>query len=270
MCGLTGILMGNKRRSRKELDELSDTFIKLLLGSEHRGPHATGAAWVKKDSTMQVVKEPLPARSFIFSNGFIDWINGVDNQVTCLMGHTRWPTLGTVRHPGNNHPLVATGSSSGILQPDTSIILCHNGVVHQPEMLATRWKLPRHAQVDSEILLQLAVLTSTAAGIDVDRYLHLLSQVPGRMALTVNDTKEPHKVLLVRGTMPLTIWLHRQRRLLIYASEEATIMQTLGTATGWVPVPISMGEACMIDTKNLDDIHWWNWKPLVWERKRCL
>jgi glucosamine 6-phosphate synthetase-like amidotransferase/phosphosugar isomerase protein len=267
---LTGIILGEKRRTRKELDELSDTFVKLLLGSEHRGPHATGAAWVKKDSTMQVAKEPLPARSFIFSNGFIDWVNGVDNQVTCLMGHTRWPTMGTVKHPGNNHPLVATGSSSGILQPDTSIILCHNGVVHQPEMLATRWKLPRHAQVDSEILLQLAVLTSKPSGLDVDRYLHLLSQVPGRMALTINDTREPHKVLLVRGTMPLTLWLHRQRRLLIYASEEATIMQELGTATGWVPVPISMGEACLIDTENLNDIHWWNWKPLVWERKRCL
>jgi amidophosphoribosyltransferase len=264
VCGLTGILIGNKRRRRKELDELSDTFVKLLLGSEHRGPHATGAAWVKKDSTMQVVKEPLPARSFIFNNGFIDWINGVDNQVTCLMGHTRWPTLGTVKHPGNNHPLVAG-------QPSSSIILCHNGVVHQPEMLATRWKLPRHAQVDSEILLQLAVLTSTAAGLDVAAYLNRLEQVPGRMALTVNDTKEPHKVLLVRGTMPLTLMLHRQRRLLIYASEEATIMQALGTATGWVPVPISMGEACMIDTEKLDDIiHWWNWKPLVWERKRCL
>jgi len=262
VCGLTGILIGNKRRRRKELDGITDTFIKLLLGSEHRGPHATGAAWLKKDSTMQVVKEPLPARSFIFSTGFIDWINCIDNQVTCLMGHTRWPTLGTVKHPSNNHPLVAG-------QP-SSIILCHNGVVHQPEMLATRWKLPRHAQVDSEILLQLAVLTSKPSGLDVDRYLHLLSQVPGRMALTVNDTKEPHKVLLVRGTMPLTLWLHRQRRLLIYASEEATIMQALGTAAGWVPVPISMGEACLIDTEKLDDIHWWNWKPLVWERKRCL
>jgi amidophosphoribosyltransferase len=269
VCGLTGIILGKKRRTRKELDELTDTFVKLLIGSEHRGPHATGAAWVKKDSSMQVVKEPLPAQSFIFSNRFIDWINGMDNQVTCLMGHTRWPTLGTVKHPGNNHPLIATGSSSGILQPDTSIILCHNGVVHQPDMLATRWKLPRHAQVDSEILLQLAVLTSTTGGLDVDRYLHLLSQVPGRMALTVNDTREPHKVLLVRGTMPLIIMLHRKRRLLIYASSEATIMQALGTATGWVPVPISMGEACLIDTEKLHDIHWWNWKPLVWERKLC-
>jgi hypothetical protein len=48
-----------------EIDALAETFTRLLLLSEHRGPHATGVAWVKRDGTMQVAKEPLPAHAFV-------------------------------------------------------------------------------------------------------------------------------------------------------------------------------------------------------------
>ena len=44
MCGLAGVIIGEKRRGRRELDALGETFTRLLLLSEHRGPHATGAA----------------------------------------------------------------------------------------------------------------------------------------------------------------------------------------------------------------------------------
>ncbi|OPZ87272.1 MAG: glucosamine--fructose-6-phosphate aminotransferase [bacterium ADurb.Bin429] len=61
MCGLCGICIGRlgKRRVR-DIEALTDTFTRLLLLSEHRGLHATGVAWVKRDGTMQLAKEPLP------------------------------------------------------------------------------------------------------------------------------------------------------------------------------------------------------------------
>jgi hypothetical protein len=62
---------------------------------------------VKRDGTMRVVKAPLPARTFIQTAEYLDWLAGIDRDVTYLMGHTRWPTRGSERNPANNHPLVA-------------------------------------------------------------------------------------------------------------------------------------------------------------------
>jgi len=54
-----------------------------------------------------VVKHPLPARHFVGTVEYTTLLDAVDNQVTLLMGHTRWPTRGSVGNLLNNHPLVA-------------------------------------------------------------------------------------------------------------------------------------------------------------------
>jgi len=36
MCGLAGVIIGERRRSRRELNALGETFTRLLLLSEHR------------------------------------------------------------------------------------------------------------------------------------------------------------------------------------------------------------------------------------------
>ena len=41
MCGLLGILAGNRQKRRvKDIEALTDVFTMMLLLSEHRGPHA--------------------------------------------------------------------------------------------------------------------------------------------------------------------------------------------------------------------------------------
>jgi len=106
MCGLCGICIGRQAKRRlREIEALTDTFTRLLLLSEHRGPYATGVAWVKRDGAMQVAKEPLPASSFVQTGAYLDWLLGVDRQVTYLMGHTRWPSRGHVGNPAENHPI---------------------------------------------------------------------------------------------------------------------------------------------------------------------
>jgi len=44
MCGLAGVIFGKKQRRAEEQDHLAWLFTRLLLLSEERGPHATGAA----------------------------------------------------------------------------------------------------------------------------------------------------------------------------------------------------------------------------------
>jgi len=256
MCGLLIPLPRGLRARAAALE----TFSRLLVLSEPRGPHATGVAWIAEDGAYGVEKAPLPARQFVLTPGYMDWLEGVPAEVTALLGHTRWPTRGTVHAPANNHPLVAC------LAPDTfapapAVLLTHNGVVDQPDRLAARWGLPRQAAVDSEVLLQLAVRASGPSGVDVPAYLAWLAQVPGRMALAVCDTRQPQQVLLVRGTMPLAFAWHPRRRLLAYASEAATLQRALPGDTGWTPVPFPSGQACLIDTQHPDDRRWFPWTP---------
>jgi amidophosphoribosyltransferase len=242
-----------------------ETFSRLLLLSEPRGPHATGVAWIAGDGAYQVEKAPMPARQFVLTPGYLDWLAAVPTDVTALLGHTRWPTRGTVHDPANNHPLVASLPTDppNCSVPAPAILLTHNGVVDQPDRLAAQWGLPRQAAVDSEILLQLAVRASSPAGLDVPAYLAWLAQVPGRMALAVCDTRQPQQILLVRGILPLALAWHRRRRLLAYASEDATVWRALGTEPGWTPVPFPVGQACLVDARDPADLRWYPWTPLA-------
>ena len=65
MCGLTGILISSRRRSKRELHDIAEMFTRLLVGSEHRGPYATGAALVGADGDCIVSKAPIPASQFV-------------------------------------------------------------------------------------------------------------------------------------------------------------------------------------------------------------
>jgi len=58
MCGLTGVIYGKKRRRREEIDHLTWLFTRLLVLSEKRGPHATGAAWLDLDGEHRLFKLP--------------------------------------------------------------------------------------------------------------------------------------------------------------------------------------------------------------------
>ena len=262
MCGLCGLLGPLPRGQRARAASL-ETFSRLLLLAEPRGPHATGVAWIAGNGAYGVEKAPLPARQFVLTPGYVDWLEGVPAVVTALLGHTRWPTRGSVHQPANNHPLVArlaTGTTDRST-PAPAVLLTHNGVVDQPDRLAARWGLPRQAEVDSEVLLQLAVRASSPSGMEVPAYLAWLAQVPGRMALAVCDTRQPQQVLLVRGTMPLALTWHPRRRLLAYASEAATLQRALPGDTGWTPVPFPPGQACLIDTHDPADLRWYTWTP---------
>lgn len=62
MCGQVGLILGRKRRTKADLQDLRLVFELLLLHSEVRGPHATGVAWLQKlNGDYRLFKEPLPA-----------------------------------------------------------------------------------------------------------------------------------------------------------------------------------------------------------------
>jgi glucosamine 6-phosphate synthetase-like amidotransferase/phosphosugar isomerase protein len=267
---LTGIICGQAKRSPRTIYHITDQFSRLLLLSEHRGPHATGAAWVKRDGTMRVLKAPLPARAFIQTAEYLDWLLEIDNDVTYLMGHTRWPTRGSERNPANNHPLVAQVELGAASSADralaghggtavaardnsrqTHFVACsHNGFIRDPDGWSRRLALPRTAQVDSELLVRLAQRHAGADGLNLPALLADIAPLEGRMSCALVATTKPEEVILLRGNMPLEVRLHRRQKLLAYASEAAILARGL-TDDGCATVPVAEGEGLVVDAGGL-------------------
>jgi hypothetical protein len=57
MCGLSGLL-GPLPRGPRARAAVLETFSRLLLLSEPRGPHATGVAWMAGDGAYQAGYRP--------------------------------------------------------------------------------------------------------------------------------------------------------------------------------------------------------------------
>ena len=68
MCGQIGIIFGRKRRRPDERDYLRELFIRMLLHSEERGPHASGLAWLKTDGSHRIFKRPMRAHELCTKN----------------------------------------------------------------------------------------------------------------------------------------------------------------------------------------------------------
>ena len=145
MCGQVGIIFGRKRRRPDERDYLREVFIRMLLHSEERGPHASGLAWLKTDGSHRIFKRPMRAHELVYEKPFQELLGQVDNETTILMGHTRWRTRGNEFNNRNNHPIRA-----GI------VIGTHNGTIYNADYLFRRLGLPRYAEVDSELIFRLA------------------------------------------------------------------------------------------------------------------
>jgi glutamine phosphoribosylpyrophosphate amidotransferase len=190
---------------------------------------------VKRDGTSRVVKAPLPARAFIETIAYLDWLAEIDDQVTYLMGHTRWPTLGSIHTPSNNAPL------------GERLLLAHNGHVGNHAALTQQFGLRREAEVDSEVLLRLAERRLGDDGLNIPAYLGDLAHCRGRLAATVVDTRRPEQVLLIRGNMPLHVCHHPRRAVLAYASEEPILQRALAGEAGWRPVVLPPSTAMVVD-----------------------
>jgi len=243
MCGLVGLLAGHRQKRRlKDIEALTDVFTMMLLLSEHRGPHATGVAWVKRDGAMQVAKEPLPARQFVQSGTYIDWLMSVDREITYLMGHTRWPSRGSVTNPANNHPQCLPVGEDG------AILTCHNGTLLGIQCHFERLGLLRTAQVDSELLARIAQRHAGSSGIDLEAVLDDYTQLDGRMSLALVATTRPEEIILLKGNMPLEVRIQPRPRVLAYASEARILDRALIGEAGWEPLPLAHGEGLVVNT----------------------
>jgi amidophosphoribosyltransferase len=227
MCGQVGIVFGRKRRRTAELDRLVEVFVHLLLHSESRGPHASGLAWLKTDGSNRIVKQPLPARELIYEEAFLDALAEVDAATTVLMGHTRWRTRGDEANNANNHPIRAG-----------RVIGTHNGTLYNADYLFRHLRLPRFAEVDSELIFRLADRCAAKGAIDLGRLAGSLAPCRGQMSAVLASRGDPGTITLLKGNKPLHLRSHRRYRVVLYASDAAFLDAALDGERGWHDIEV--------------------------------
>lgn len=253
MCGLTGVLLSDQARSNRDLQAVVEIFARLLVGSEHRGPHATGVALINASGDYYISKAPVPASAFVASRDYRMVIDKLDCNTTCLMGHTRWPTRGSHLNNANNHPLVSGGECKMRGQGSTRgvCILTHNGHIQNASILFRGMNLPRDAEVDSEILLRLAERNAGKCGIDPIGFAEDVSRCRGRLSAIAVATSDPTRTLLIKGNQPLEARYCEARGLIIYASEPEILDSAIGSDRGWEVIEIPAWHLVIVDTRRM-------------------
>ena len=202
MCGLAGVILGRKRRRREELRVIGGVFTELLLLSQSRGTDAAGVAVIRRDSTFRLFKRPGPAADLVAYKLY--WhVLDLDNKVTVLLGHTRQKTRGSELNLLNDHPLRCN-----------AVLGTHNGWLANADHLVKSLRLPRAAEVDSEVLFRLVDRSR-----DDREFKTLLARCRGRISAAFVRLDEPAKLRLLKGDMPLHAAHVPRLRAVFYASE---------------------------------------------------
>ena len=222
MCGLTGVIFGRKRRRVTEREYLADLFTGLLELNEARGPHATGATWVNRDGEHALIKQPMRASAFVREDDYGDFLGGIDNKTTLLMGHTRWRTRGCERNNRNNHPIRAL-----------DVIGAHNGTIYNAEWLATRFRMRLQTEVDSEVLVRTMASCWGPGGLQVNRFCARLGYFEGQISAAFACKEDPTRVVIIKGNKPLAFRYYRKARVVLYSSLEEHLDEVIADEPGW-------------------------------------
>jgi len=202
MCGLAGVILGRKRRRQDELRVIGGVFTELLLLNQRRGTDAAGVAVIHLNGRYALLKRPGAAANLVAEKLY--WrVLDLDNKVTVILGHTRQKTRGSEQNLLNDHPIRA-GACLG----------CHNGWLANADHLTESLRLPRMAEVDSEVLFRLIDRSR-----DDREFKSLLARCRGRISAAFVRLAEPDRLRLLKGDMPLHAAHVPRLRVVFYASE---------------------------------------------------
>ena len=202
MCGLAGIILGNKKRCEDDFEWIKESMTSLLVRSQARGPHATGIAVIRRDGTYQLLKRPLPAEEFVETQEYEDVMAEVHSDVTIIMGHTRYRTIGSEKRSENNHPIRAG-----------KIIGTHNGTIYNAPQIADMHGLNRFADVDSEVLFRVANKFRNPI-----HFKSKLKDFKGQMTAVMVNLNRPNKIRIYKGNKPFSMLWIDEIDAMIYAS----------------------------------------------------
>lgn len=243
MCGLTGIILGKKERTQVELAFIKALFTSMFSLSEDRGPHASGIITLSKTGKTSLYKLPLSPSRLISLGGYGRVLGTVTNETTAILGHSRWKTVGTEFNNNNNQPLVIG-----------KVVGTHNGTITNASDLFMQYSLKRLAQVDSEILFRMANDSLEEGKLSVFKYKNYLEQCDGNLSFVLASKKDPEHVFIFKGDKPLSLYYNNEMQIILYASLERYIKDSLISLDGWSEVKLKDNNFIKTSYDNLQEI----------------
>lgn len=222
MCGQCGIILGKKRRTRKELEVLGSMFTELLRYNERRGRDATGIFIADQSGIGKILKVPFFASHLTKSSEYQEAIQSIGNRTVALIGHTRWKTVGTPILNENNHPITTV-----------HCIGTHNGTISNHNELFRKHEWKRTGQVDSEAIFRCADDCIHDGKLDMGEFSEKLREFRGTMSFLLFNRQEPTAIYVGIGNMPLCLRYHPKLRSLCYSSELMPLVMTGKEYKGW-------------------------------------
>jgi len=178
MCGIAGIYAGSNPVNLEEVEAVWEAI-------SDRGNHASGFAfrWIDSDTDI-VYKKAESSKVAVKNRVFSKKVGG--NLAYALL-HTRFTTQGSTANNGNNHPVVGH-----------DIILTHNGVIRNDDLIFKELGVKRLHQVDTECI---------NAGLKHRNTQWITENVEGSMSIAwVDTTQNQQEVhLITNGRNPLVI-----------------------------------------------------------------
>lgn len=244
MCGLSGIILGKKRRSTKELTELKDMFRSMLSMSEDRGRHASGFGVINNDGFKDVYKLPVPASRLVTLESFNKLLNKVNSKTTLIIGHSRWKTVGTEFNINNNQPIELS-----------SVVGTHNGTISNATSLFKKFKLNRTAEVDSEVLFRLAEMNMDEDDeLDVDGFVRNLSLCHGSLSCVFASAINPTMVYVCKGNKPFYAFYNEHLKAIAYGSNPDYILKTAKNVSDWCLINLEEFNMYVFNTEDFNSI----------------
>jgi glucosamine 6-phosphate synthetase-like amidotransferase/phosphosugar isomerase protein len=259
MCGQTGIIFGNAERSEDELKYFGEVFQRLLLLNRMRGIHATGVAAVNGDGSFQLLKRPLEAAAFTLLPEYGEFMDSLKPEVTLLMGHTRFATVGSVKKTENAHP-IRSGNCLGTV----------NGTIFNADTLFRRFGLTRFAEVDSELIVRLADKCAPGGKIQIDKLLDGIKHCRGQLTAVLTSLVNPKEVVILKGNKPLSLFYNPKINAIIYSSETTHIMTALRGDRNWLKLNLPHMTCVVFNVEDLisPEIHRLKFITQSWRNKR--
>lgn len=202
MCGIAGLSLAPEERTFP-----TRVAAAMLKEIEHRGPDATGVAYVKPESLeVFYAKAPIKARQFVATH-----LN-LEGSRTAIL-HTRWATKGSFKVEENNHPIVVPG-----------VVGVHNGQIRNDDDVFKALGNPeRYGEVDSEAAF--ALIASDVPKQSIPERLSILRGTAALAWLTVDDEGLSDRVLHLARVDSSPLWLGQTKKgSTVFGSTRTTIV----------------------------------------------
>jgi len=216
MCGIFGVVYGNDTAITPEF--AGRVVEKLFRASETRGREAAGMALFDGDA-IDVLKQAGSVSDFLANPEYRRLMDaalaryhehrGSGREIAlALTGHSRLVTNGLQSTQENNQPVIA-GGAVGI----------HNGIiVNEGDLWAAHPEYDRHAEVDTEVLVNLVRDHFGSSGDIVEATRRSFAEIRGSASIAF-FLEDLENLLLATNTGSLFLVRNRRGTFLAFASE---------------------------------------------------